>query len=242
MEAEYYEEMHRVEDIHWWFVGRRMILAAILERFFTGAVDGQILEVGCGSGGNLEWLSGYGELVALELDDRARELAGRREICRVEKGWLPDGIPFTEKFDLICLLDVLEHIDDDLAALRAVWERLKPGGLLLATVPAYPFLWSAHDEVNHHKRRYLKRGLAAQAAEAGLVVSYISYFNTFLFPLVALARGWNNLRGRAGVSDVSLPPASINRLLKTVFAAERRWLPKSSFPCGVSLVLVAGKN
>jgi SAM-dependent methyltransferase len=152
---EAFREMYHNEDHHWWFVSRRKIVQKF--RGYVSDKDSRsILEVGCGSGGNLDLLSKYGDLRAVELDDYARDLANKRGICPIEKGFVPDGIPFTETFDLICMLDVLEHIDDDLRTLQEISKRLSPRGKLLITVPAYGFLWSAHDIDLAHKGRYRK--------------------------------------------------------------------------------------
>ena len=241
MEAEYYKEMYAVEDHHWWFVARRAILKKILDRFYRRRESSRVLEIGCGSGGNLDLLENYGRLSAMELDDGARALAASRNICPVRSGWLPDDIPYDENFDLICMLDVLEHIDDDLAALQAVGERLDEAGVLLLTVPAYRFLWGRHDIVNHHKRRYTIKELAGVSVKADLKVRYVSYFNTFLFPVVAVSRLLENICRKEG-SDLNMPPVFLNHFLAAVFAGERLFLPELSFPFGVSIVLVAGKT
>jgi SAM-dependent methyltransferase len=240
MEQELYDAIQTMEDHHWWFVARRAILKKILNRFYRRQGAGRVLEIGCGSGGNLRLLETYGRLSAMELDDGARALAASRNICPIKPGRLPDDIPYDETFNLICMLDVLEHIDDDLAALRAVGEQLNNEGTLLLTVPAYRFLWGPHDVVNHHKRRYTIKELSTVAAKAGLKIRYASYFNTFLFPMIALSRLLGNIYHKEG-SDLGLPPDPVNRFLAGFFSGERLFLPESSFPFGVSIVLVAGK-
>jgi len=240
MEPEFYEEIYAAEDRYWWFVARRSILKKILDRCYHRQSTGSVLEVGCGSGGNLKLLEAYGRLSAMELDDKARALAASKNICPVRPGRLPDDIPYDETFDLICMLDVLEHIDDDIAALRAVKERLDENGTLLLTVPAYRFLWGPHDVVNHHKRRYTIKELTKVSTKAGLKVKYASYFNSFLFPVIMVSRMLDNIRHKDG-SELRLPPNLVNRFLTTIFAGERLFLPELSFPFGVSIVLVAGK-
>jgi SAM-dependent methyltransferase len=158
----------------------------------------------------------------------------------VRDGTLPDRVPFApESFDLVAMLDVLEHVDDDVGSLKAVAERLVRGGRLVLTVPAYRFLWSRHDELHHHKRRYRKEGLLAVARAAGLEPEYVSYFNTLLFPLVAAKRLAGRLLGDSGKADDEMPPAGLNRLLGAVFAIERHLLGRVALPFGVSLVMVA---
>ena len=154
-----YNEMFLHEDHHWWFIARRNIIQGILNRFTQDSSINNVLEVGCGSGGNLKLLSNYGQLYAMEFDKATREAANQRNICQVREGSLPNNLPFNERFDLICALDVVEHIDDDFQSIKSIAALLNPGGTLLVTVPAYQFLWSAHDVANDHKRRYTKTSL-----------------------------------------------------------------------------------
>jgi len=233
--------MYANENIHWWFVARRLILRKVINQYFSENTKGKVLEVGCGSGGNLQMLKAYGDISAMELDDDARKMANSRSVCNVKKGKLPYDIPFDDDFDLICMLDVLEHIDDDLAALQAVRKKLNQKGTLVITVPAYKFLWSAHDVANHHKRRYLRKQLINIVSESGLNVKYITYFNTFLFPVIAATRTINNVLGKKTGSDVDMPSNLVNNLLKTIFSSEQAILPSVSFPFGVSILLVAEK-
>jgi SAM-dependent methyltransferase len=166
-------------------------------------------------------------------------MARQRGICPVKKGALPDAVAFMETFDLVCLLDVLEHIDDDRASLRAVFDLLGTNGRMLLTVPACKFLWSAHDRALHHKRRYRKSELVAKVVEAGFRLDYVTYFNTFLFPVVAMVRLLHNLLGSRVDTDVALPAQGLNLVLQKIFAAEKALLPQLRLPFGVSLLLVA---
>ena len=192
MDKDLYLQHAKVEDKHWWFVGRRMIIDKII-RQLNLEQHSKIFEAGCGTGGNLNMLARYGEVSAMELDEIACQFANERKVTKVKLGSLPDHIPFSEEYDLIVILDVLEHIDDDLGAAIALNSRLKPGGWLLITVPAYQFLWSKHDEINHHKRRYTLRNLKQVIKKSGYSVHYSSYFNSFLFPVVAGVRLLKNV-------------------------------------------------
>ncbi len=242
MKPEAYGEMYENEDIHWWFVSRRAIIRKMIDRYIDGGDTLKILEAGCGSGGNLSMLDSYGELYAMEMDDNARRMANSRNVCHVKKGSLPHDIPFNYEFDLICMLDVLEHIDEDAAALEAIQKQLKPGGKLIITVPAYQFLWSGHDSALQHKRRYVKNRLTSLVSRSGLAVGYATYFNTILFPAVFLVRMLNNIKGKNDGSDVYPPSAPVNHILKTIFSIERTILPKIVFPFGVSILLIAVKK
>lgn len=249
MDAAYVETYATVEDDHWWFRGRRRILDAVL-RGLALPEGARILEAGCGPGGNLAMLQRHGTVDAFEIDDAARAHATRRGLVDVRAGALPHAVPFDGPYDLIGLFDVLEHVEDDHAALVALRERLADGGRLLLTVPAFMALWSQHDVANHHFRRYDRAGLVARLAGAGFDVEHATYFNTLLFPLVAGARALQRLRGpvpgpgarpdEASASDAdTIPPPPVNRLLERVFAAERHVVPARRLPVGVSLLAVA---
>jgi len=228
------------EDRHWWFVARRRILDRLIARRIEPKGDCRVLEAGCGTGGNLAMLGRFGRAAAFEPDASARALASAKSAAEVRDGALPDRVPFgPDSFDLVAMLDVLEHVEDDVGSLKAVAERLARDGRLVLTVPAYRFLWSRHDELHHHKRRYRKDGLLAVARAAGLQPEYVSYFNTLLFPLVAAKRLAGRLLGDSGRADDEMPSAGLNRLLGAVFAIERHLLGRVALPFGVSLVMVA---
>ncbi|BAY18696.1 hypothetical protein NIES21_45480 [Anabaenopsis circularis NIES-21] len=244
MDKNFYLQYAAVEDQHWWFVGRRRIVEALIRQLKLPK-HAKILEAGCATGGNLSMLARYGEVAAMELDETACLLANERRVTTVQQGSLPDKIPFTSQYDLIVILDVLEHIDDDLAALEALSSRLNPNSWLLITVPAYQFLWSYHDEINHHKRRYTLKKLQRVVKQAGYTVCYGSYFNTWLFPLVAGIRLLKNLlkldKKADASSDLNLPAKPINKFLTFLFASERYLINRVSLPFGVSVVLTAQK-
>ena len=241
MDRALYHEMAALEDRHWWFEARREILRVMLDRLPLPD-PAEVLEVGCGTGGNLALLAAYGHLFACEPDDEARTLAAERGLAQVAPGTLPDALPFgTQPFDLIALLDVLEHVEADRDSLRALHARLKPGGFLLLTVPAYRCLWSPHDEANHHVRRYVRREVVEKVRAVGFRLRYATYFNTLLFPVVAAVRLLGKLRPHEG-SDLSMPAAPLNRLLRRTFASERRILPHAPLPFGVSILAIAEKT
>jgi SAM-dependent methyltransferase len=225
--------MAETEGRHWWFTGRRAILSSLIARLALPP-SAQIVEIGCGTGGNLEMLAAFGEVSAMEADDGARAIAAEKTAGRfdIRAGRCPDEIPFAgRRFDLVCLFDVLEHIEEDVATLKAVGGLLAPGGHALITVPAYRWMWSAHDEFLHHKRRYTAGELRRKAVAAGLRIAGLSYFNTLLFPLAAAAR-------LLGAPGTAVPPGPLNRLFRAVFGAERLLVGRVALPFGVSLLAV----
>jgi len=239
MERQVYDQMRLVEQDHWWFAARREILASEIARLPLPK-SAEVLEVGCGAGGNLEMMARFGDVSAVEPDAASREWAARRSRARVWDGLLPDGLPdFGRSFDLVGAFDVVEHVSEDGPTLRALHNALKPGGFLVATVPAYPWMWSEHDERHHHKRRYDAPTFRRLAEEAGLIVRRNTYFNTLLFPLIATARLASSAVGSGSSGGDALPRPWINRLLKGLFASERRLLRFADLPFGVSILMIA---
>jgi len=165
-----YAAVHAEEDrAHWWFQGRRAILLAELARLLPGG-GRRVAEIGCGSGGLLEALAGLGTAVGVEMDPALREIARARGLD-VRAGSLPDDIPLEAgRWDAACLFDVLEHVTDEAGALRACRRLLAPGGRLVVTVPAYAWLWSRHDELLGHRRRYTAGSLRSVVEAAGFAV------------------------------------------------------------------------
>jgi len=243
MEPSIYTLMASLEASHWWFAARRAIAEKIIKQLDLPP-DTKILDAGCGTGGNLAMLSRYGQVHAMELDDQARQMANAKGFAQVLSGRLPDEVPYQqEQFDLIALLDVLEHVEDDRNTLEVLGSLLKPGGYLLISVPAFPFLWSTHDEVHHHKRRYFLGELKSKLENAGLEVGYASYFNTILFPLIFGARQFGKLlTNKRESGDLTMPHPFINRLLFAIFSSERFVLGRWSLPFGVSAMAIARKG
>jgi SAM-dependent methyltransferase len=236
VEAQVFERMAELDNEHWWFVARRDILAELIRRVVRPPAGARILEAGCGTGHNLQMLSRFGHVEATELDDTARALAAKRLGRRVATAALPDLSMFEpDSFDLVALLDVLEHVEDDKASLAAIRDRLKPGGKLLVTVPGNPWMWTAHDAAHHHYRRYRKRELQRLAHQAGFQIELLSPFNSLLFPAIAAVRVAGKALSRESADD-SMPAKPVNSVLKAIFGFEKSLIGRIPLPFGVSLV------
>jgi SAM-dependent methyltransferase len=239
MEPSSYKLMAAVEERHWWYRGRRRIIHSILSRHMKLDRGARVLEVGAGTGGNINLLRQFGKVDAAEFDEEARRTARQKTGCNVVACNLPTDLSVEEKcYELIVLFDVLEHIDDDVSTLRLIGEKIKGGGKVMLTVPALPWLWSRHDDLSHHKRRYTKSCLENACRNAGLEILEVGYFNSFLFPLVAVFRLLKNVSGSDRL-DSELPHPFVNRILEAIFGFERHFLGWLKFPVGVSLYMVA---
>ena len=242
MDRRVYDRMAELDGRHWWYRARRDILADLITRKIRLPADARILEVGCGTGHNLEMLQRFGRADGIEIDPAARDLAEQRLGRPISTAPLPELTGVDEgAYDLVALLDVLEHVEEDEAALASIARKLKPGGRILITVPAHPWMWSAHDEVNHHKRRYTRKTLRAAIGAAGLHVELLSWFNSLLFPLAAAARLAGRVTGNKD-SDDKLPPKPVNSLFETIFGWERYALGRLPLPPGVSLVAIVSRR
>jgi SAM-dependent methyltransferase len=239
MERHVYDSMAALDQRHWWYRARREILAKLIRRLVDPPVDAELLEIGCGTGHNLPMLAQFGHVDALELDEAARTLAEGRLGRSVMSAPLPElaGVP-DRHYDLIGAFDVIEHIDDDEAAIRSIAGKLKPGGKFVMTVPAHQWMWSAHDVVNHHKRRYSRRSLKALIDTSPLRLTKVGYFNSLLFPIALAQRAAFKLRG-SEEADLTLPPAPLNSALERTFALERHLVGRVPLPVGLSLFAVA---
>jgi SAM-dependent methyltransferase len=242
MDRSVYENMAQIDARHWWFAARRQIIAALIADKVRPQAGARILEVGCGTGANLELLSRFGSVEAIEPDAEARAFAAARSGLAVRGGTLPGGVELADgRYDLITLFDVLEHIPDDRGALQELARKTAPGGKLLITVPAMPSLWSGHDVAHHHQRRYTARSLRKTLDAGGFRPLHLTHFNSLLFPLIVAARAWGKVQGREGGDD-AIPSAVINRLLRDLFASERHLVSRLSIPFGVSLAVVAERK
>jgi SAM-dependent methyltransferase len=242
MDRDYERQTHEAEDRHWWYRGRRTVLDGVIAGL--GLPPGaRVLDAGCGSGRNMVELSRLGTVTGVELSQTSVELARGRGVGEVIAGSVLD-MPFADdSFDLAVSLDVIEHLEDDLAALRELRRTVAPAGRLLVTVPAYQWLWSGHDEVNHHHRRYTRRSLQRVAEQAGWRQLRTTYFNALLLPVAILLRVLDRVNTKTTESSLDLwvPPEPINRVLEGPLDLEAALISRGGrIPAGLSLLAVFG--
>jgi SAM-dependent methyltransferase len=230
-----------VEERHWWYRGRRVVIDAVLDRLAL-APDSRILDAGCGSGRNMVALALRGTVTGVEPAPQSLAVARERDVGPVLPGSLDARLPLDDgTFDLAVALDVLEHVRDDDTALRELARVVAPGGRVLVTVPQYGWLWSQHDVLAHHHRRYTRALLLDRAAVAGLRVERVTAFNTLLLAPIALVRLAQRLRrGAATGSDLERTPGgAVNAILESLLAAEAALIRRGrNLPVGVSLLAV----
>ncbi len=233
METELFSRFFAVEDRHWWFVGRRQIVLDQLAAYWT---QGPVLDLGCGTGGVLKHLLRFGDAVGVDPSPEAAGYCRRRGLPVA----LASGhcLPFADAtFGAVLALDVIEHVDDDVGLLREARRVLRPGGVVIITVPALPWLWSSHDDVNHHRRRYLRGTLAWAVRAAGLEPCKISYYNALLLPLAVTRKVLHRLNGTG--DHLETLPGPANTVLRGVLTAERPLIRRWDLPLGASLVCTA---
>jgi len=254
-----YERMYRLEDTYWWFVGRhRLVEGLIAERYerpslstssnptyfdSTSSKPLTILDVGCGTGAMSSRLVGWGRVVSMDFSPLALQFSRRRGLKHL-LGADAMNLPLASGcIDLITVMDVLEHLPDDEAAMREFFRVLKPGGRVIATVPAYQHLWSEHDVALMHHRRYVRQQLGERLTRAGFKLEKLSHTMTALYPVVALQRRLNATKPPHDPPRAAMPifPDPINGVLTGLFALENQIARKVDLPFGVTILCVARK-
>ena len=243
MKSDEYKKMYELEDLYWWFIGRRKLVQWLLKQHNPNGKDSLLFDLGCGTGLNVSTFAPDYKIFGSDLSPEALRFCRERNVDGLFSS-SADAIALRdESVDVVMALDVLEHVREDLPALRETNRILTPGGKLILTVPAYGFLWSEHDEALHHHRRYVARELRAKLIASNFEVERSTYFITGLFFPILFFRLWQGLRRTSIEASVSyrLPPAWINRTLVWLLDIERFLLDHINLPFGVSLVVVGRK-
>jgi len=241
MQAHHYPLVYEVEETHWWYVGRRRIIRSLVERICTTLDNSnpRILDVGCGTGANLKVLAEYGPAEGVDISPQAIDFCRERGLDLVKLGAV-EHLPYeSSSFELVTALDVVEHLDDDVAGLREIRRVLRSDGRLLLFVPAFMFLWGVQDDVSNHRRRYTLPGLLRAVEAAGFSIEWASYANISFFLPVLLVRSVMRWLGLRAATEYGINISPMNRPFSSLFAAERFILKRGRLPFGVSAVCIA---
>ena len=227
---------------HWWYKARRKIIKKVLDTYINKRLDHGVLEIGCGNGANIELLSNYGDFSGVEMESSTRKIA-KKINPNIYSGYLPNNIESNQTYSLICLLDVLEHIERDIDSLITISNMLNNKGNLLITVPAYKFLWNVHDDACHHKRRYILKDLTKKLEATGYSIKYQTYFNNFLFLPITIMKLLSKFKKKPKNELITFNNISIfNNFFEKIFSFEAFFLPKHKFRFGISILILAEKN
>ncbi|HEU4478236.1 MAG TPA: class I SAM-dependent methyltransferase [Pyrinomonadaceae bacterium] len=241
MQPHTYPIMYAVEGSHWWFAGRRRILKSFLARIAANLnkTDLEILDIGCGTGANLEMLAEFGKAQGVDVSSEALAFCRARGLDQVHQGEA-EQLPFPDRsFDLVTALDVVEHLDDDLKGLKEMRRVLSPEGRALIFVPAFMFLWGVQDDISNHRRRYTLPKLQSVLQDAGFEVERSTYANITFFLPILLGRLLMRATGFRPASENNLTIGALNGVLGRLFGSESALLRYLNFPFGVSIVCVA---
>jgi len=244
MQHHTYSIMYEVEGKHWWFFGRRRIIEGFIESICReiGKRKPRILDVGCGTGANLQMLSQFGVAEGVDISSEALEFCRARGLSKVKQG-AAETLPYEDaSFDLVTGLDVVEHLDDDVIGLAEMRRVLRPRGRALLFVPAFMFLWGLQDDISHHRRRYDLHELKQKLIEAGFSIERATYANLTFFLPILIGRVLMRLTRIRPSSENNITIGALNGLLGRILGAEGWWLQRMNFPFGVSIVCVARRD
>lgn len=238
MDEPLYDRLREIEDDHWWFRGRRAVIAALVDRAGALPADPRVLDAGCGTGRNLQEYARLGRAEGVEPSATAVDYCRERGLTVHQAGL--ESLPFEDSsFDLVFASDVLEHVEGDVEAFRELRRVARPNAAFVITVPAYTWLWSHHDDSHHHVRRYTRGLLARHALAGGWRPVFASYFNTVLLAPIALVRLAQRGRPAGETSDYERTPIALSRLLEAPMRAEARLIGRGvRLPAGVSVGMV----
>jgi len=244
MQQHTYSIMYKVEGSHWWFAGRRRIIESFLREICRKleTTSPHILDIGCGTGANLEMLSQFGEAEGVDVSAEALAFCQERGLKNVRQGQA-EALPYEDSsFDIVTGLDVVEHLDDDVAGLKEMYRVLRPGGYALLFVPAFMFLWGVQDDISHHRRRYTHDNLQQSVRAAGFEIERFTYANITFFAPILMGRLLMRMTGLRPASENNLTVGALNGILGRILGAESSILRKVNLPFGVSAICVARRT
>jgi SAM-dependent methyltransferase len=244
MQSHHYPILYQVEETHWWYVGRRRIIESLVEKICATLNNSnpRILDVGCGTGANLKMLANYGRAEGVDISPQAVEFCRQRGLDSVKLGAIEQLPHQNDSFELVTALDVIEHLDDDVAGLQEIRRVLRPDGRVLVFVPAFMFLWGVQDDVSNHRRRYTLPSLLKAVNEAGFAIEWASYANISFFLPVLVVRSVMRWLGLRAATEYGINISLMNGPFSRLFAAERFIFKRGGLPFGVSAVCIARRS
>jgi 2-polyprenyl-3-methyl-5-hydroxy-6-metoxy-1,4-benzoquinol methylase len=250
MDKAYFKQYYRLEREHWWFKARIQILAAVLQKNLPTNTPLKILNVGVATGATSEMLQQFGEVTSIEYDQDCCNFMNQQNNLQIQQGSITALNFNNHSFDVVCSFDVIEHVEDDATAAKELERVCAPNGFIFVTTPAYQFLWSEHDVVNHHFRRYTRTNFSKLFNTELLTPIKKTYFNFFLFPPIALIRIvlWPFQKNKTATQQsqetdaTRFSPGILNNLLYQIFLFEKALINTISFPFGVSIMLLFKKK
>ena len=241
MQSHHYPILYQVEENHWWYVGRRRLIQSLVERICItlDKRNPRILDVGCGTGANLKMLAKFGAAEGVDISSQAVDFCRMRGLDCVKLGAI-EQLPYDSgSFELVTALDVIEHLDDDVAGMQEMRRVLRHDGRLLLFVPAFMFLWGVQDDVSNHRRRYTLPNLRSAVEAAGFSIEWASYANISFFLPVLVVRSVMRWLGLRATTEYGINISLMNGAFSRLFAAERFILKRGRIPFGVSAVCIA---
>ena len=247
MDRNFLDAYYKMEREHWWFRVREDIILDHVKSHIYKGKPLQVLNVGAATGRSSEMLEPFGQIQSIEYDEPSYQFCRDTLKMKIDQGSIT-ALPYADNaFDAVCAFDVVEHVEDDRKAIEELFRVCKPGGKIFITVPAFMSLWSSHDVVNHHFRRYRKNQMLERFVPQGGRLIRTTYFNFFLFIPIYLVRSLQRLLSNKKEEELKpdndmIESSFINAIFKSIFAIERHLLKITSFPLGVSLLVLWEKK
>lgn len=242
MDKALYKLFYEIEDTHWWFVATRTYAISLFTKYCR-TDQLKILDAGCGTGGTMQVLKNYGEVHGIDIEQEAIGYCRKRGLQNVQRGSVT-AMPYKHStFDVVMALDVIEHIEDDIQALSEIARVLVPSGILIALVPAFQWLWSSHDTLNHHYHRYTKDEIIRRMEQAGFMVLQAHYFGFSTFLPLFVKSLLERINFASPRFNVAKPlPSIVNKILLKIYQADLVVSERFPLPCGTSILIVARKT